>query len=197
MRASQSIIKLLPLLNRPFFTIEDASKQGITRQTLANLTKKGVLQRIAPGLYRSTHYEPQVDFQWEQLALVAASLSEGVICLVSALCHYGLTEQIMREVWIAIPHHLKAPKRPGVRVVRMRNIELGKTEIRMGEFTVRIFDRERCIVDAFRYLDRETAIKGLKNYLYSNDYKPQLRKLSEYAKALRVDLNPYILALTT
>jgi hypothetical protein len=79
----------------------------------------------------------------------------------------------------------------------MRNIELGCSEIKMGEFTVRIFDRERCIVDAFRYLDRETAIKALKNYLFSDDYKPQLRKLSEYAKILRVDLKPYILALTT
>jgi hypothetical protein len=83
-----------------------------------------------------------------------------------------------------------------MRVVRMRNIALGKTEIQMGEFTVRIFDRERCIVDAFRYLDKETAIKALKNYLQSRDHKPQLKQLAEYAKALRVDLTPYILAFT-
>ncbi len=195
MRKSQS--KILPLLCLPFFTIEDALKEGVSRQTLANLTKKGVLQRLAPGLYCSIQYEPKVDFEWERLALMAASLPEGIICLISALCYYGLTDQIMREVWIAIPHRLKAPKRPGVRIVRMRNIELGKLEIKMGEFTVRIFDRERCIIDAFRYLDRETAIKALKNYLSSDDYKPQLKKLSEYAKTLRVDLKPYILALTT
>ncbi len=189
--------KIRPLLSRPFFTIADASKEGITRQALASLAKKGVLERLGPGLYRSTQYEPKVDFEWEQLALMAASLPEGIICLTSALCYYGLTDQIMREVWIAIPHRLKAPKRRGVRVVRMRNIKLGRNEIEMGEFTVRIFDRERCVVDAFRYLDRETAIKALRNYLYSEDYKPQLKKLSEYAKTLRVDLKPYILALTT
>ncbi len=67
----------------------------------------------------------------------------------------------------------------------------------MGEFKVHIFDRERCVVDAFRYLDKETAIKALKNYLQSTDYKPQLKRLSEYAKTLRVDLTPYILAFTT
>jgi hypothetical protein len=38
----------------------------------------------------------------------------------------------MREVWIAIPHRLKAPKRPGVRVVRMRNIELGEWKYKWG-----------------------------------------------------------------
>jgi predicted transcriptional regulator of viral defense system len=197
MEHSKAYSKIQPLLNRPFFTTLDASKEGITRHTLAYLARKGMLERIGPGLYRSTQYEPQVDFEWEQLALVAASLTEGVICLISALCYYGLTDQIMREVWIAIPHRLRAPKRPGIRVVRMRNMDLGRSEMKLGEFTVRIFDRERCIVDAFRYLDRETAIKALKNYLYSRDYKPQLKKLYEYAKILRADLKPYILALTT
>ena len=197
MKQSRSLAKILPLLDRPFFTIPDASGAGVTRHALAYLTKKGVLERIGPGLYRSAKYQPEVDFEWEQLGLLAASIPEAVICLISALCYYDLTDQIMREVWIAIPHRLKSPKRPGIRVIRMRNIDLGKTEIQIGEFKVRIFDRERCIVDAFRYLDRETAIKALRNYLQSTDHKPQLKRLSEYAKALRVDLTPYILAFTT
>jgi predicted transcriptional regulator of viral defense system len=197
MRRSQSLLKLAPLLSRPFFTIANALKKGVTRQTLAYFTKTGALERIGPGRYRSTQYEPQVGFEWEQLALVAASIPEGVICLISALCYYGFTDQIMREAWIAIPHRLKVPKRIGIRAVRMRNIDLGNIMVEMGEFTVQMFDRERCIVDAFRYLDKEIAIKALKNYLHSPDYKPQLKKLYEYAKALRVDLTSYILALTT
>jgi predicted transcriptional regulator of viral defense system len=189
--------RLKSLIYKPLFTIAEASKLGLSRQTLAYLARKGVLERVGAGIYHFSQYEPKVDFEWERLTLVAASIPNGVICLVSALCYYGLTDQIMREAWIAIAHHCKAPKRAGVRVVRMRNIELGKTELKMGEFTLRIFNRERCIVDAFRCLDRETAIKALRNYLYSKDYKPQLRKLSEYAGILRVDLTPYILALTT
>lgn len=197
MKKSKYREPLTSLLAFPFFTIADAEKRGIPRHALVYFVKQGVLERVCQGIYRSIQYELKVDFEWEQLALIAASVSTGVICLISALCYYSLTDQIMREVWIAIPHHLKAPKRPRIRVVRMRNIDLGQTEIQMGEFTVRIFDRERCIVDAFRYLDQETAIKALKNYLHSPDYKPQLKKLSEYAKALRVDLKPYILAFTT
>lgn len=185
------------LLGRSFFTNQDAADQGIPRHALAYLVKKGILERIRPGIYRHTDYQSKVDFQWEHLAVVAASIPGAVICLISALCYYELTDQIMREVWIAIPHRLKVVKRTGIRVIRMRNTELGRTEIEMGEFRVRIFDRERCIVDAFRYLDKETALKALKNYLQSKDHKPQLKRLSEYAKALRVDLTPYILAFTT
>lgn len=197
MQISKLLSKLSSLLERPFFTILDASRVGVSRQALAYLAKEQLIERICPGLYRSIDYEPQVDFEWEQLVLAAISIPNGIICLISALCYYELVDQIMRETWIAIPHRLRAPKRRGIRFVRMRNTDLGKTEIRIGKFTIQIFDRERCIVDAFRYLDKETAIKALKNYLYNRDYKPQLKKLSEYARTMRMDLTPYILALTT
>lgn len=79
----------------------------------------------------------------------------------------------------------------------MRNIELGKTKIKLGEYHVQIFDRERCIVDAFRYLSKEIAIKAIQYYFRGSGYKPNLKKLGKYAKALRVNITPYILAYTT
>src|SRR5262249_8541291 len=114
-----------------------------------------------------------------------------------ALCYYRLTDQVMRESWIAVPHKQRASRRQNTRVIRMRNLALGTTQMQLGEYSVRIFDRERCIVDAFRYLDKEIAIKALKRYLQSGEYKPDLKKLQSYAKKLRVDLIPYILAYTT
>lgn len=189
--------QLEPLLKRPFFTIADAKQKGVPRYVLAYLTKKGVLERLELGIYRSSEYDPIVNFEWENLALRAASTPEGVICLISALSFYGLTDQIMREAWIAIPQRLRAPKKPLTRIVRMRNMKLGRVEIKIGEFTVRIFDRERCVVDAFRCLSKEIALKALQNYLKGKNYKPQVKKLAKYAKFLRVDLTPYILSYTT
>lgn len=139
-------------------------------------------------------YEPKVEFQWENLAFIAASVPEGVICLISALCYYELTDQVMREVWIAVPHASYPPKRPNTKIIRMRNSSLGKKEITLGEYKVHIFDRERCIVDAFRYLSKEIALKALKKYLQD---KPDLKKLGCYAKKLRMDITPYIIAYTT
>ena len=197
MRQSKYIKQLKQFINVPFFTAADAEKQGIPRHVLVYLVKSGTLERIYPGAYRFSQYEPEVEFQWENLALVAASIPNGVICLISALCYYDLTDQIMREVWIAVPHESYPPKRPNSRIVRMRNIKLGKIEVVLGEYHVHIFDRERCVVDAFRYLSKEIAIKAIQRYFQSTKYKPDPKKLGAYAKTLRVHITPYILSYTT
>ena len=109
-----------------------------------------------------------------------------------------MTDQIMREFWIAVPHAFKSPQRPNTRIIRMRNISLGQTEMRIGKYTLKIFDRERTVIDAFRYLSKEIAIKALKSYLRSTKQtKPDMKKLLAYAKELRVTIEPYILTLTT
>jgi hypothetical protein len=78
----------------------------------------------------------------------------------------------------------------------MRNISLGQTMIKIGNQNLKIFDRERTIIDSFRYLDEEIALKALQSYLKSNkDTKPDIDKLLKYAKKLRVNLTPYISAL--
>jgi hypothetical protein len=104
----------------------------------------------------------------------------------------------MREFWIAVPHTSKSPKRENTRIVRMRNIDLGQTEILRENCHLKIFDRERTIVDSFRYLEAEVSIKALQAYSrQSNPDKPNLDKLLKYAKYLRVDIHPFIMALTT
>ncbi len=197
MRHSKFEKALALLLPLPSFTVDDAEEQGISRQALAYFANKGILERLSPGVYRSTSYEVQVGFEWEGLAEVATSIPDGVICLISALSYHQLTDQVMRESWIAVPHHLRAPRRANTRIIRMRNISLGQIKMMLGEYSVRIFDRERSVVDAFRYLSKEIAIKALQHYLRSKEHKPDLKKLQEYAKKLRVNLVPYILAYTT
>ncbi len=185
-----------PLLKRSFFNAEDAAIKGIPSYALSYFCKLGMIERVSRGLYRSVTY--QGDAQWEDLVLTAKSIPQGVICLISALSIYGLTDQIMRQSWIAIPNYAKRPKRPHLRVVRLRNMTLGKTKIKLGKSTVNIFNRERTVIDAFRLLSHEVAIKALKAYLsWTEGYKPDLKKLQEYARLLRVEINPYVLALTT
>lgn len=181
----------------PFFTSQQAEDQGVPRHVISYLVKKGTLERIYAGAYRFVEYEPEVDIQWENLGLIAASIPNGVICLISALCYYELTDQFMRQLWIAIPHESHAPKRPNTKIIRMRNISLGKIEISLGEYKVKIFDRERCIIDAFRYLSKEIAIKALQRYFRDISYKADPKKLGAYAKKLRIDITPYILSYTT
>ena len=186
------------LSKKPVFSALDARKAGIPSRMLAYFCFKEVIVRIDRGIYKVKDWNLDVDFEWEDLVTTAMSISNGVICLISALCYYNLTDQIMREFWFAVPHASTAPKRSNARIVRMRNITLGQTVICIGGQELKIFDRERTVVDAFRYLDQEIAIKALKAYLQTTaESKPDVKKLMKYAKALRVNITPYIMALTT
>ena len=198
MRTKSKYYPLLKgLLKKPAFTTAEALEVGVPRHALAYFDMLGLIERVAKATYRDPNYESQADITQEDLALAAFTTLNAIICLISALDIYGLTDQIPREHWLAIPNSQRATTRHLVRAVRMRNTMLGRTTVQIGEYELAIFDRERCIVDAFRYLSPEIAIKALKAYLRSKDHRPDLRKLQDYAKKLRVNLTPYILSLTT
>jgi len=198
MSSSKYIAYLQTFSKKPLFTSAEAKKKGIPPRMLAYFCKRELIERLDRGMYRVKGAKITIDFEWEDLVLTALTIPRGVICLISALCYYNMTDQIMREFWIAIPHSSKAPQRPNTRIIRMRNISLGQTEIHIGESTLKIFDRERTVVDSFRYLSKEVAIKALQNYLRSTKQtKPDIKKLMAYAKILHVNLEPYILTLTS
>ena len=186
--------KLRPLRKKPYFTVSDAERLGVYASLLAYHSRQGRIERVGKGLYRFPESVADIPIDWEDLIVAAASIPDGIVCLISALAMYELSDQLPRQHWIAVPHSSRAPRREKVRIVRMRNAELGATTTKLGDAHVRVFDRERTVVDAFRYLDKEIAIKALKAYLQGRvkGHKPDLRKLDSYAKALRVSIAPYV-----
>jgi predicted transcriptional regulator of viral defense system len=182
------------LLKKEFFKAKDASELGISARWLTYFCTHGVIEKHSRGIYKAV--DTTMDFEMEGLLITAGSIPRGVVCLISALCFYELTDQLMREYWIAIPNEDKCPKRSHTHIVRMRNTSLGLTHVKIGNQNMKIFDRERTVVDAFRYLGDEIAIKALQFYLKKMDQKPDLAKLSNYAKILRVNISPYIKACT-
>ena len=138
------------------------------------------------------------DFRWEDLTLTMRKIKNGVICLTTALAIYGLTDEIPRKHWIAIDNTTRHRADSSTKIVRMRNIELGKTTIKINSMRLSIFDRERTIVDAFRFLSIETAIKALRKGLsLAGNEKLRIEKLRKYAKILRVKIDPYLLGVST
>lgn len=198
MKTSKYHTLFLSLLKKPLFSAREARELGIPSRMLTYFYQKGMIERVSRGLYRVIEASSGVDLDFEELVLTASSIPDGIICLISALCYYNLTDQIMREYWIAVPNACRSPKRPHTRIVRMRNMTLGQTVVKIGKYKVKVFDRERTVVDAFRHLSHEVAIKALQAYLKSSiDQKPDLQKLAKYAKTLRINITPYIMALTT
>lgn len=198
MKTKGAIQKIHSLLLSSSFTSEDAKKFGVSAASLAYYVKIGELERIARGIYRGIN-SPTIDnFQWEDLITAVKQTKNGVVCLVSALALYELTDEIPRQHWIAISNGTRHRAPRSVRVVRMRNMYLGKTYVRIDNIIIPIFDRERTIIDAFRYLSKEIAIKSLKTALAkTNKEKIDLEKLRSYARSLRVNISTYILTLTT
>ena len=186
------------LLKKPLFHASEARDIGIHPGLLSYYIKQGLIEKIGRGVYRNPFIEPNVDFKWEDLFVTIKSVPNGVICLISALDIYDMTDEIPRVHWIAIPHATTAPKRSKTRFIRTRDIKLGRTEIKIGSEKIPIFDPERTIVDSFRYLDIEVAIKALKAGLKGQSGKKlNLEKLQTYARKRKVNLTPYILTATT
>ncbi|MFO2565665.1 type IV toxin-antitoxin system AbiEi family antitoxin domain-containing protein [Legionella pneumophila serogroup 1] len=186
------------LFARPVFCAAEAREAGIHPSRLSYYVKTNRIERIGHGVYRGVESTVDADFQWEDLIIIAKSIPQGIVCLVSALALYELTDEMPRDHWIAVPHSTTAPKRDHTRIIRMRDMETGKTLYTIGRETVVIFDRERTIIDAFRYLSKEIAIKALKAAVSGRATKKlDIKKLQQYARNFGLNLEPYILTVTT
>lgn len=199
MRKKADLKQLSPLLGAPSFTAREAASLGMPAANLAYYVRRGDLERVAHGVYRAAQAPTTTDFRWEDLVTALQSVKNGVVCLTTALALYDITEEIPRQHWIAIKNSTRHRCGSDVRVVRMSNMSLGRTTLDVGGISVPIFDRERTIVDSFRYLGAEIAIKALKFALAKKDrgQRLDLRKLAQYADRLRFDIQPYVLAVTT
>lgn len=186
------------LLKKSLFSAKDVRKVGIYPSLINYYVKKGYIKRIGRGFYKSTFLNLNVDFQWEDLVVTAKSVPNGVVCLLSALALYELTDEIPRQHWIAIPHTTTTPKRLHTNFFRFRDMNLGRTKLKIGKEEIQIFNRERTIIDSFRLLSTEISIKALKEALkISGSNKINIKKLQQYAKKQHINITPYILAVTT
>lgn len=197
MKEQLALDLLQPLLKKPYFTSKEVQALGIKIATLHHYIKKGTIKRIRRGVYQSSTCKNPT-FQWRDLIEAAISVSGGVICLISALAVYELTEEIPRQHWIAVNNSTSIKKSREIKFTRLRNMDLGVTKIVLEGVSVLIFDRERTIIDSFRLLSRETAIKALKmGVLQKGPKKIDLLKLQEYAEKLRVDITDFLMMVTT
>lgn len=198
MRSAAALLTIASLLMKPYFTSGEARELGVHPAVLSHYVKTGYLKRVHRGVYQRADYENPSAFRWEDLIEAVYSVKGGAICLISALAVYDLTEEITRQHWIAIRHGTSAKRSKSLKIVHFRNLELGKTEMVLEGVTVPIFDRERTIIDAFRLLSRETAIKALKAAIaQTGENRLDLVKLQMYAKRLRFNIDPYLMSLTT
>ena len=161
---------------------------GIRAVDVVSLCNAGYLDRVRHGYYQMAD---QSDATEEQM--LATLIPQGIVCVESALFHYGYSDFAPRKWSIAVPRSVSRAKLDvdvlpvQTYFVQQDLYELGKTTGDFHGVTLPVYDRERTICDCFKYrsrLDTELFSKALN--AYANDPQKNLNNLSIYAKKLRV-----------
>ena len=184
----QEVVKKVVKKHGGVVKSSDLVENGISAVDIVNLCNANYLYRVRHGYYQLAE---QTSVSEEKL--LAKLVPEGIVCLESALFHYGYSDFTPREWSIAVPRSvsratLKIDSLPlRVYYVQENLYELGKTTLKINGVSISIYDRERSICDCFRHrskLDSEIFSKAVN--AYANDENKNLRNLSEYAKKLHV-----------
>ena len=161
---------------------------GIPAVDIVNLCNTGYLERIRYGYYQLADGNTSSEEQ-----LIAALIPKAIICVESALFHYGYSDFAPRKWSIAVPRSMSRTKLDidalelQTYYVQSEIYELGKTTADFNGVMLPVYDRERTICDCFKYrsrLEYEIFSKALN--AYAKDEKKNLQNLSIYAKKLRV-----------
>ena len=161
---------------------------GIRAADVVNLCNAGMLSRVRHGYYEITEKSEVSEEQ-----LLATLVPKGIVCVESALFHYGYSDFAPRKWSIAVPRSMSRTKL-NVDVLALQPYyvqaelyDLGKTIGNFNGVVLPVYERERTICDCFKYrakLDNEIFNKALN--AYANDTEKNLSNLSAYAKKLRV-----------
>ena len=161
---------------------------GLSKSDISNLCNNGYIDRVRHGYYSLAEGNDAVEEQ-----LIQTLLPEAIVCVESALFHYGYSDFAPRTWTLAVPRTMTKTKinmdvityKPYY--IQNKLHELGKTFSDFDGVILPIYDRERTICDCFKYrtkLDNEIFNKAINAYV-ADDNK-NLSNLSKYAKEMKV-----------
>lgn len=177
----------------------ELTDRGIHRQVLTRLVAEGALERVARGLYR---LPDQPITENHGLALAAAAVPYGVVCLLSALLYHGIGTQLPSEVWIALDRRAWRPKvtYPPLRILRYTGEALtsGIGTHRIEGRSVSVYTPAKTIADCFKYRNKiglDVALEALREGWRARQFT--MDELDRYAVICRVQrvMRPYLESL--
>ena len=161
---------------------------GIKNYEVAALCKEGVIERIRRGFYQLPQNALVTDEQ-----ILKEMLPRGIICVESALFHYGYSDFCPLKWSVAVPRTAsrtvkrvqEIPLKPYF--IQKNFLNLGKTIDNFNGISLAVYDRERTLCDCFKYrtkLDNEIFNKAVNAYAIDNN--KNLVNLSMYAKEMKL-----------
>jgi predicted transcriptional regulator of viral defense system len=177
----------------------DLAALGIPRIYLTRLTAAGQLIKASRGLYRLAEASLSEN---DGLAIVAARAPHAVFCLLTALQFHGLTTQLPRQVWIALPKgsHVPTMDYPPVKLIQYSGdaFTQGIETHRVDQVDIRVYSIAKTVADCFKHRNKiglDVALEALKDA--RSQKKASADDLWRYAKICRVAnvMRPYLEAI--
>ena len=181
-------------------TPRELAEAGIHRQVLTRLVGEGRIERVARGVYRLSE---QPITEHHGLAVAAAAVPQGVVCLLSALQYHGIGTQLPSEVWMALDRRAWRPTLayPPLRIVRYTGEALtqGVESHAIEGRAVKVYSVAKTLADCFKYRNKiglDVTLEALREAWRGKRFR--MRELDRYAAICRVQrvMRPYLEALT-
>jgi predicted transcriptional regulator of viral defense system len=181
-------------------TARELVEVGVHTQVLSRLVAAGEIERVARGLYRAPDHAVT---EHHGLAVAAAAVPNGVVCLLSALQFHGIGTHLPSEVWMAIDRRARRPavQYPPLRVVRYTGAALteGIERHRVEGRELRVYGVAKTVADCFKYRNKiglDVALEALREGWRARRFT--MDELDRHAAICRVQrvMQPYLEALT-
>jgi predicted transcriptional regulator of viral defense system len=177
----------------------DLQGVGAARVMLTRMTASGQLEKVGRGLYRLPGTGAS---EHETLTTVAAKVPQAVFCLLTALQFHGLTTQLPRQVWIAMPRGSHVPRLdyPPVKMVQFTGEAYteGVEVFKRDQVCLRVYSVAKTVVDCFKHRNKiglDVALEALRDA--RSQKKASADDLWHFAKICRVAnvMRPYLEAI--
>ena len=184
-KSNIEIIKELMKKNNGYITSKELDMFDIHRMYLSIMKEKGLIEKVAPGIYIDTN---KIE---DNYYIFSLSMPNAIYSHMTALYFHGLSIKAPNDVYditVKRSYNSKHLKKHNVFYVDNDIYELGLTEVEtpMGN-KVKVYDIERCICDIIRSknrMDFEHVKHSVREYVKRKD--KDLVKLSLYAEKLGV-----------
>jgi predicted transcriptional regulator of viral defense system len=178
----------------------DLDQHGIPRTSLRILEDKGLIRKVARGLYVAEGTDVTEEHSYAE---ASKAVPHAVICLLSALRMHGLTTQAPFEVWMAIDVKARKPniEYPPLRIVRFSGPALteGMQERTIEGVTVKLYSPAKTVADCFKFRNKiglDVALEALRECLRQRKAtRDEIHHMAQVCRVANV-MRPYMESLT-
>lgn len=191
MKDKEQLIQELSNTYNGHFTTSLLYQHGLSKYDISKLVEKSILERVSKGKYI---YKDALN---DDLALLQMNNSKMIYSNETALYLHNLTGIIPKQFSVTTESGYNLKKENLITFyVKPDLLNLGVIEMKNshGNF-IKVYDKERTICDIIKNKNRietQAYIEGIQNYFKFG--KPDLKKLSKYARILGISNKVYDVA---